>query len=64
MLGECYLDSPLGLHKPAAQHCLDLAVCQLAVGSLDLPLYCVLQEQTTQTPVEELTAGLPFQDIL
>lgn len=55
-----YLYSPLGLHKPAAQHRLDLPICQLAVGHLDLPLYGFLQQQTPQTPVEELTGCLPF----
>lgn len=59
-----YLDSTLGLHKPAAQHCLDLAVSQLAVGRLDLPLHRLLQQQTPQTPVKELTGRLPFKDIL
>lgn len=59
-----YLDSPLCLHKPAAQHRLDLAVRQLVVGCLDLPLHRVFQEQAPQTPIKELTGGLPLQDIL
>lgn len=40
--GVFYLNSPLGLHEPAAQHCLDLTICQLAVGRLDLPLHRLL----------------------
>lgn len=39
-----YLNSTLGLHEPAPQHCLDLPICQLAVGRLDLPLDRLLQQ--------------------
>lgn len=59
-----YLNCPFSLHKPAAQHCLDLPVRQLAVSLLDLPLHRLLQQQSPQTPVEELTRCLPFKDIL
>lgn len=64
MRGGFYLDGPFGLHEPAAQHRLDLTVCQLAVGRLDLPLHRLLQQQTPQTPVKELTGRLPFKDVL
>lgn len=64
MCRDFYLNSPLSLHEPAAQHCLDLAICQLAVGRLDFPLHRLLQQQTPQTPVKELTGCLPFKDIL
>lgn len=59
-----YLDSAFCLDKPAAQHCLHLSVCQLAVGCLDLSLDRLLQEEAAQAPVEELSGCLPLQDVL
>ena len=59
-----HLDGSLCLHEPAAQHGLDLAVGELAVGRLDLPLHRVLQQQTPQAPVEEVPRSPPIQNVL
>lgn len=59
-----YLHGALGLYEPAPQHRLNLSVCQLAVGCLDLPLHRLLQQQAPQTPVEELARRLPLEDVL
>lgn len=59
-----YLYSTFSLHKPATQHGLNLPISQLCVSRLDFSLHCVLQQQTSQTPIEELTGCLPFKYIL
>lgn len=61
---QAHLDGPLGLHKPAAQHGLDVRVAQLAAGPQDLLPDLLLQQEAAQTPVQSGAGGLPLQDIL
>lgn len=59
-----HLDGPLRLHKPPAQHGLDVHVAQLTADLQDFLLDLVLQQEAAQTPVQEGACSLPLQDVL
>lgn len=59
-----YLNCSLGLNKPAAQHGLHVSITEVLVCLQDLTLHHLLQQEATETPVEEGPHILPIQNIL
>lgn len=59
-----YLDRSLCFNKPAPQHGLHVSVTEVRVRLQNLTLHYLLQQEATQTPVEEGPHVLPIQDIL
>lgn len=59
-----YLDCSFCFDKPASQHGLHVSVTEVLVGLQNLTLHHLLQQEATQTPVEESPHVLPVQNIL